>query len=154
MFERGHSTSCLRARIPLRMRARKSAMGSVIDMVYFLSPARLDDARDIATQGELAEAKAAHFELAEIRARPAAALAAVLCANLELELLGKPIDQLAHGFLLGRSSGSRSCDGRLRSGSDRRPEWHTEMPQQRAPFGVGRRGGDDRDVHAFDRIDL
>src|SRR5690348_3315732 len=95
MLERGHSTSCLRARIPLRMRARRSAMGSVIDMVYS-SPARLDDARDIAAQGELAEAQPAHLELAEIRARAAAALAAALDAHLELLLLGKPIDQLAH----------------------------------------------------------
>src|SRR5262249_7416979 len=91
MFERGHSTSCLRARMPLRMRARKSAMGSVIDMIYFLrflSPARLDDARDVAPQGELAEAKPAHLELAEIRARPAATLAAALDAHLVRELLG------------------------------------------------------------------
>src|SRR3954465_2296487 len=96
MFERGHSTSCLRARIPLRIRARRSAMGSVIDMVYFLSPARLDDARDVATQGELAEAKTAHLELADIGTRATAALAAALGAHLELELLWKPIDQLAH----------------------------------------------------------
>src|SRR4051794_24564278 len=98
MFERGHSTSCLRARMPLRIRARKSAMGSVIDMVYFLSPARLDDARDVAAQGELAEAETAHLELADEGARPAAALAAALDAHLELVLLGKPIDQLAHEF--------------------------------------------------------
>src|SRR5512138_1210436 len=97
MFERGSSTSCLRARMPLRMRARKSAMGSVIDMGYFLSPARLDDTRDVAAQGELAEAEPAHLELAEICARPAAALAATLDADLELVLLGKRIDQLAHG---------------------------------------------------------
>src|SRR5262249_9878046 len=78
---------------------------------WVLSPARLDDARDVAAQGELAEAKAAHLELAEIRARPAAALAAALDADLELELLGKLVDQLAHGFLSGRSSGARGCRG-------------------------------------------
>src|SRR4029079_1184075 len=98
MVERGHSTSCLRARMPFRMRARKSAMGSVIDMVFVLSPARLDDARDVAAQGELAEAKPAHLELAEIRTRPAAALAAALDAHLELVFLGKLVDQLAHRF--------------------------------------------------------
>src|SRR5215468_5100916 len=99
MLERGHSISCLRARMPLRIRARRSAMGSVIDMLFVLSPARLDDARDVAAQGELAEAEAAHLELAEIRPRPAAALAAALDADLELVLLGKLIDQLAHGVL-------------------------------------------------------
>jgi hypothetical protein len=74
-------------------------MGSVIDMLYVLSPARLDDARDVAAQGELAEAEPAHLELAEIRPRPATALAAALDADLELVLLWKLIDQLAHGVL-------------------------------------------------------
>src|SRR5439155_18862397 len=98
MFERGSSTFVLRARIPLRMRARKSAIGSVIDIFDISAslPAALDDARDIATQCELAEAEAAHLELAEVRTRPAATLAAALDANLELVLLGKLIDQLAH----------------------------------------------------------
>src|ERR1700733_8630200 len=95
MLERGHSASCLRARIPLRIRARKSAMGSVID-ISLSSPARLDDARDIAAQGEFAETQTAHLELAYIRARAAAALAPVLRADLELDLLGKLVDQLAH----------------------------------------------------------
>src|SRR5881394_45307 len=108
-LERGHSISCLRARIPLRIRARKSAMGSVIDMGFVLLPARLDDARDVAAQGELAEAEPAHLELADIRARPAAALAAALDADLELVLLGKLIDQLAHGSLSGRSPSGRCC---------------------------------------------
>jgi hypothetical protein len=74
-------------------------MGSVIDMLIVLSPARLDDAGDIAAQGELAEAEPTHLELAEIRPRPTAALAAALGADLELLLLGKLIDQLAHGVL-------------------------------------------------------
>src|SRR5437763_11687132 len=95
MFERGSSTSCLRARIPLRIRARKSAMGSVID-ISISSPARLDDAGDVTAQREIAEAQAAHFELAEVRARPPAPLAAVTDANLELVLLRKLVDQLAH----------------------------------------------------------
>ena len=38
MFERGSSICCLRARIPLRMRARKSAIGSVIDISIFPLP--------------------------------------------------------------------------------------------------------------------
>src|SRR5690348_9488198 len=95
MFERGHSINCLRARIPLRIRARKSAMGSVID-IGSPSPARLDDTRDIAAQGEVPETEPAHLELAQVRARPAAALAAVVLADLELVLLRKLVDQLAH----------------------------------------------------------
>jgi hypothetical protein len=80
------------------MRARKSAIGSVIDIFDISSslPARLDDARDVAPERELAEAKTTHLELAEVRTRTTAALAAALHANLELVLLGKPIDQLAH----------------------------------------------------------
>src|SRR4029450_13535562 len=66
---------------------------------FVLSPARLDDARDIAAQGEIAKAKPVHLELANVRPRAAAALAAALDADLELVLLRKPIDQLAHGFL-------------------------------------------------------
>src|SRR4051812_49797860 len=123
--------------MPLRMRARKSAMGSVIDMDSVLSPARLDDARDVAAQGELAEAEPAHLELAEIRPRPAAALAAALDADLELLLLGKLIDQLAHRFLVDSSLDRRFGGRRAARGSDHRAEWHAEVSQQRAPFGVG-----------------
>src|SRR6185436_8100292 len=94
-FERGHSTSCLRARIPFRIRDRKSAIGSVID-IGNASPARLDDARDIAAQGELTEAATAHFKFPKVCTSAAAALATALDANLELLLLGKLIDQLAH----------------------------------------------------------
>src|SRR6185436_12466552 len=98
MFDRGHSTSDLRARIPLRMRARRSAIGSVIDILALPSPARLDDARDIAAERELSETAAAHLELAQVGARAAAALAAGLDANLELLLLGERIDQLGHDY--------------------------------------------------------
>src|SRR5215212_2437734 len=84
MFERGHSMSCLRARIPFRMRARRSAIGSVIDILA--SPARLDDTRDITAERELSETAAAHLELAQVRARTATALAARLDADLELVL--------------------------------------------------------------------
>src|SRR5688500_11762601 len=92
-FERGHSTRCLRARMPLRIRARKSAMGSVIDMD---SPARLDHARDLAAEREVTEAEAAHLELAQEGTGATAPLATVLLTDLELGLLGKPIDELAH----------------------------------------------------------
>src|SRR5262245_36888587 len=58
--------------MPLRMRVRRSAMGSVM----FL-PARLDDAGDLALQRQVAETDAAHGELAHVRARAATDRAAV-----------------------------------------------------------------------------
>jgi hypothetical protein len=62
-------------------------------------PARLDDARDVAAERELAKAATTHLELAEVRASTATTLAAALDTNLELLLLGKPIDELAHRCL-------------------------------------------------------
>jgi hypothetical protein len=56
------------------------------------SPARLDDARDVAAERELTEAEATHLELTQVCAGPAAALAAALHADLELVLLRKRID--------------------------------------------------------------
>src|SRR5207249_2323149 len=47
-------------------------------------PARLRDARHLALEGELAEAQAAHLELADEGARAPAQLAAVVAARLEL----------------------------------------------------------------------
>src|SRR5215210_3713954 len=79
--EAGITTSSWSAISPLRMRVRRSAMGSpVTDM----SPARLGQARDVALVGVLAQADAAEPELAQVRARSAAALAAVVVACLVL----------------------------------------------------------------------
>src|SRR5438270_7238751 len=80
-FEAGMSTDSKSACSPLRMRVRKSATGSVIDMAL---PARLGHAGDVALVGHLAQADPAEAELAEVRARAAAALAAVVVACLEL----------------------------------------------------------------------
>src|SRR5947208_16104949 len=80
-FEAGMSTVSWSADNPLRIRVRKSAIGSVIDMRL---PARLRQARDVALVGHLAQADAAQPELADVRARPAAPPAAVVVACLEL----------------------------------------------------------------------
>src|SRR4051794_21840923 len=56
--------------MPLRIRVRKSAMGSVIDMRR--SPTRLRHAGDEAVVRELAQAQAAEPELAVHRARATA----------------------------------------------------------------------------------
>src|SRR4051794_41878806 len=69
----------------LRTRVRKSATGSVMDMVQrLLLPAALRHARDVAVMRELAQADAAQAELAEHRARAAAAAAARVRAGLVL----------------------------------------------------------------------
>src|SRR4051812_4434535 len=75
------STVSWSADSPLRMRVRKSAIGSVIDMRL---PARLRQARHVALVGHLPQADPAQAELAEVRARAAAALAAVVVAGLVL----------------------------------------------------------------------
>src|SRR5689334_10258672 len=82
------TVSCA-AWIPLRMRVRKSAMGSVIDM---RSPARLRHAGDEALMRELAQADAAQAELAIDGTRAAAATAARVLAGLVLGRTGLPDD--------------------------------------------------------------
>src|SRR5215213_5518008 len=89
------TVSCA-AWIPLRMRVRKSAMGSVIDM---RSPARLRHAGDVAVVRELAQADPAQAELAVDGARaPAATAAGVLAGGiLGGALLAHPLGGLRHG---------------------------------------------------------
>src|SRR3954471_24224746 len=92
----GISTVSWAAEMPLRMRVRKSAMGSVIDI---RSPTRLRHARDHPVVRELAQADPAQAELAVHGARPAAATAARVLAGLELggALLAHPLGGLRHG---------------------------------------------------------
>src|SRR3954463_15208135 len=74
----GISTVSCAAMMPLRIRVRKSATGSVIDM---RSPARLGHTGDEPLVGQLAQADPAQAELAEHGARPAAATAARMGAR-------------------------------------------------------------------------
>src|ERR1700716_3743663 len=85
----GASTASCWAWSPLRMRVRKSAVGSVIVMGRRLLPARLGHAGDEAVVRELAQADPAQAELAVHRASPAAAPAARVRAGLELR--GAPL---------------------------------------------------------------
>src|ERR687893_569497 len=89
-FEAGISPSSRSACRPLRMRVRKSATGSVIDMGL---PARLRHAGDHALVLDLADADPAQAELPQIRARAPAALAAVVvpCLVLGPALLADPL---------------------------------------------------------------
>src|SRR3712207_5818805 len=106
--EAGMSTSSRSELIPLRIRVRKSAIGSVIDIARLPLPARLGEAGDVALVGHLAQADTAQAELAEVRARPAAAAAAVVLAGLVLlrPLLPHHLGSLRHlAPVLGRFSG-------------------------------------------------
>src|SRR5919206_5345967 len=85
----GISTVSWAAMIALRMRVRKSATGSVIDM---RSPARLRHAGDEALVGELAQADPAQAELAVDRARATAPAAARVLPGLVLLRPGLPDD--------------------------------------------------------------
>src|SRR6185437_15802503 len=79
-FDDGMSTFSCSARLALRMRVRKSAIGSLIMAL----PARLDHTGHLALERELAEADPARLELAQVAARAATDLAAGVGARLEL----------------------------------------------------------------------
>src|SRR3712207_327151 len=81
----GISTVSWAAMMPLRIRVRKSAMGSVIDMAL---PARLGHAGDVPLVRHLAQAHAAQAELAVDGARAAALAAARVRPRL---VLGRPL---------------------------------------------------------------
>src|SRR5215468_1692837 len=89
-FEAGMSTFSCSARLALRMRVSRSAIGSLIDMARLL-PAGLDHARHLALEGELPEAEAAELEFPQKAARPPAQLAAAVGARLELGRLLQPL---------------------------------------------------------------
>src|SRR5512132_3049214 len=98
-FDDGMSTVSWAAVIPLRIRVRKSATGSVMDMLLGLRlPAALRHARHVALMGQLAQADAAQAELAEHRARAAAAAAARVLAGLVLggACLAHALGRLGH----------------------------------------------------------
>src|SRR6478735_11773504 len=94
----GISTSWCAAVMPLRTRVRKSATGSVIDMEL---PGALGHARHVAVVRELAQADAAHAELAVHRTGAAAAAAARVRAGLVLRgaRLAHALGRLRHQAL-------------------------------------------------------
>src|SRR5712692_7950101 len=81
-LEEGMSTFSCSARLPLRMRVSRSAIGSLL--IGWPSPARLHDARNLALEGQLPEAEAAQLELPEVAPGPAAQLAAGVGPRREL----------------------------------------------------------------------
>src|SRR4051794_17966953 len=152
-FEDGTSTVSWAAVMPLRMRVRKSAMGSVIDM---RSPARLRHAGDVAVVRELAQADPAQAELAVHGARAATAAAPRVLAGLVLggALLAHPLGGLRHG---GRQL--LRGDGVVVEGLEAgRPalagERHAEGVEQRERLRVGPRRRGERHVETAHLVDL
>src|SRR5262245_57542868 len=131
-LEDGMSTFSCSARLALRMRVRRSAIGSL----RMALPARLHDARDLTLERQLAEAKPAQLELPEVAARPPAQLAPVIGARLELRLTLRLHDErgLGHAELL--------------------PERHAQVREEHLGVLVRARRGNDVDVHAADLVDL
>src|SRR5687768_13467809 len=104
----GTTTSSWAAMIPLRIRVRKSAMGSVIDM---RSPARLRHAGDEAVVRELAQAHTAEAELAVDGARAAAAPAARVGPRLVLRRarLAHDLGLLGHKWVTSPGASGPAC---------------------------------------------
>src|SRR5918997_6042831 len=98
----GISTVSCAAWMPLRIRVRKSAMGSVLELtagsLCAVSPRRLGHARDEALVGQLPEADAAQSELPVDRTGPAATTAPGVFAGLVLRRarLTHPLRRLGH----------------------------------------------------------
>src|SRR5690242_7899073 len=132
----------------LRTRVRKSATGSVMDMLErLLLPAALGHAGDVSVVRELAQADAAQAELAEHGARAAAAAAARVRAGLVLggARLADALGELGH---LGGNLGSLDVGVALAA------EGHAEGLEQRVGLAVGRGRRRDRDVEPADLVDL
>src|SRR3990172_2940847 len=105
-----------------------------------LLPARLDDAGDLALQRTVAEADAAHLELAQERAGTAAQRAAIVLSHRELQLalrLGH-LGKLRHSDLLAPLLAER----------------HAEQPEERAALLVVPGARHHRDVQSLDLLDL
>src|SRR6266849_4404280 len=140
-FDAGTSTRACLARAALRMRVSKSEMGSVCIFFSRPLPASLQHAGDFAQQRQTAEADAAHLELAQVPARPAAYAAAVAHADLELRLP-------AH---LGALTGSRHRFS-SRPSLPLYAERHAQQLEQLASFLVVARRGGQGDIHALDLV--
>src|SRR3954451_24856332 len=100
-LDAGMSTVSWAAWIPLRIRVRKSAMGSVMDIWL---PAALRHARDVAVVGEVAQADPAEAELAVHAARAPALAASGVLTGLVLAAarLAHALGGLGHLAVLGR----------------------------------------------------
>src|ERR1700681_2933813 len=86
-LDTGTSTRWCLAAAALRMRVKKSPMGSVCIISYWLLPACFHDAGNLSLERHAAKTDSAHLELANITARAAANAAAIANTHLKLGLL-------------------------------------------------------------------
>src|SRR3954467_3916282 len=113
-LDAGMSTVSWAAWIALRIRVRKSAMGSVLALTGSRCcrglPRRLGHSRNEAVVGHLAQADPAQAELAIHGAGPAATAATAVLPGLELRgaRLAHPLGRLGHVSCLHLRSRSRS----------------------------------------------
>src|SRR5580700_6459283 len=133
-FEAGTSTRWCLAAAALRMRVKKSAMGSVC---IALLPARFHDAGNFSLERHTAKTDAAHLELADIPAGAATNAAAVANAHFEFWLLMRLCDFCQACHLL-RSSRNAQGDS----------ETLQKLPAFLVVLCRGRQG----DVHALDFV--
>src|SRR5580692_3214860 len=137
-FETGTSTRWCFAAAALRMRVKKSAMGSVCIMFLIsLLPAGFHDAGNFSLERHAAETDAAHLKLTNITAGAAANAAAVAHANLKLRLLE------------GLSDLSGACHLLCGSFFAQR---NAEALEKLAAFVVVAGGRGQGDVHALDLV--
>src|SRR5512145_2651314 len=106
IFDDITSSVLLRADCALRIRVRRSEIGSVMLIARPL-PTRLGHSRKRALEGEVPEADPAQLELAEVAPRPSAPLAAAARAHRELRLALRLGDPCRRGHVL--SSRISSC---------------------------------------------
>src|SRR4051794_34871606 len=152
-FDDGTSTVSWAAVMPLRMRVRKSATGSVIDI---RSPTRLRHAGDHPVVRELAQADPAEAELAVDGTRPATAAAARVLAGLVLggALLAHPLGGLRHGGRQLLRGDGFVVEGLEAGRTALAGERHAEGIQQSEGLGVGSSGRRERDVETAHLVDL
>src|SRR5882672_3836560 len=98
IFEAGTSTVLCLATCALRMRVRRSAIGSVM-LIFRLLPAGLGDARKRAFEREIPEADATQLKLAEKSPRPPAPLAAAASAYREFRFPNRFGDPCRRGHV-------------------------------------------------------
>src|SRR3954454_463104 len=153
-LEDGISTVSWAAEMPLRMRVRKSAMGSVMDIDR--SPARLRHARDHPVVRELAQAGPAQAELAGDGTRAAAPAAPRVLAGLVLggALLAHPLGGLRHGGRQLLRGDGFVVEGLEAGRTALAGERHAEGVEQGERLGVGLRGRREGHVETAHLVDL
>src|SRR4051794_1759800 len=150
----GISTVSCAAMIPLRIRVRKSAIGSVIDTAR--SPTRLGHAGDHAVVRQLAQTQAADAELAIDGARTPATATTRVRARLVLgrALGGDDLGCLCHSASSLSRDGLAGVEALVLLGTAIARERHPERVEQGEGLGVGLGRRRDGHVEPADLVHL